>query len=245
MLQHRLSRNSTIIATQEGLGIIERFYQINFPDPRDRPTLRVAHLALPIHDDKSMTVTSAAWAPKIDRRRSEDVLYACSLRDQHDGRGYNFEFLPRTRDPGPRIEIGPVAVSENDQLSTPQRKAASKYIINLLESNPLFPAGEVDHDKLLFMRLKKLAIRSVVEPMCVLQQCRYGELFKDPENVKIAVGLTAELLEVCKAILRTRLEFEVLWSYIYDFTQLIPGHIAPMLIHVNDGMSRFFVVACS
>lgn len=41
-IKHRLGRESNIIATHEGLGIMEEIYKKVFPDPASRPSFRVA-----------------------------------------------------------------------------------------------------------------------------------------------------------------------------------------------------------
>lgn len=126
-IQHRLSRESTVIVAQDGMGIIEQFHKNNLPDPRNRPTFRMAVANLSVEQGEEETAEVLLSSTLVSDRISGKVGYHAKLINNFIGAEAAIS------------KIGPVAVNEGSE--SPEliqyRERASKYLVNLLIQNRL------------------------------------------------------------------------------------------------------------
>lgn len=79
------------------------------------------------------------------------------------------------------------------------------------------------------MRLRKLVWRSVLEPMAVLKDCKYGAVLDNPEDIKICQKLAAEALQICRWVIGQHRTFDEVWYWINTTAELL-ADINPAMV---------------
>ena len=210
----RLSRDSTILFTQKGMGIMEMVNKEVFPDPKTRPTYIPAIFSHTVWQfdeqdtipdrtpgvtvDSSFDVYSHEVNQQISGARADQALES-SLSVQHGSQG--------------SLLLGPVAIVEGETREQGDaRQRSANYLVSAILAAKSLRARCESADRILFYRLRDVAINSVVGPMTLRYNCYNGGIVADEERrahaksrlreaasviQKFCPGLTYEHLEQC------------------------------------------------
>lgn len=157
-VKHRLTPDSTILFLQNGMGILEEVNEKIFPDPATRPNYLVGTTTHGLYRLTPFKVVHAGLGTTIlgDLNLASDGK-ARTARTEND------------------TESDPENETESDPITddTPQ---TTRHLIQTLTRSPALTALHFDSVRLLQVRLEKLAMNSVINPLTVLYDCRNGEL---------------------------------------------------------------------
>lgn len=179
-IRHRLCPESAVLSLQDGLGVLEEVFAVNFPDPLTRPAFRLG----PMNQGIWETVESKQ-GHKIN---VEDLLNGVKLKSTGFRVGY--EGMGR-------LLIGPLAI---DSLSKGKidenRKESTQYLIDQILAPITLRASTTKHNYLLYKRYKKLVLDMVTGPLATLYECNNTDILLEPQAKIIMAALIKEAWEV-------------------------------------------------
>jgi len=174
--KERLKQDSTILFTQKGMGIMEMVNEQVFPDPSSGPNYMAGILSHQHWSESDNTQFSGA----------EKHIQRNSLTIKHTPRGY--------------LLLGPVVPVEGE---TPEqavkRQRRANYFVSALLGAESLGARRLDERRLLFYRLRDVAINSVIWPMTVRYSCYQGGILENDERRAHARSRLREAARVVQA----------------------------------------------
>jgi ketopantoate reductase len=196
--KHRLNRDSTILFTQKGMGIMEMVNEQIFPNPKTRPTYIPG------------IFSHAVWQSD-DHATHPDVLSReMELRISGAEASVNQNSLSVKHGPFGNLLLGPVAPVEGETVRQGlDRQRSANYFISALLAATSLRTRCVSADLLLFYRLRDLAVASVVGPSTVRYNCHNGGLLVNEERVAHVESRLREATRVVQAY-RSGLKYEYL-----------------------------------
>ena len=186
--KHRLSRESTILLTAKGMGIMEMINEQVFPNPKTRPTYIPG------------VFSHAVWSGK-DNTNSAVLSAEMEARFSGVEERVNQSSLAVKRLPFGSLLLGPVAAVEGETIKqrNTRQKCASYLLSALLDPGASLGASCVSADKLLFTRLRDLAIASVIGPTTVRYNCNNRGIGADEERIAHVESRLREAARIVQA----------------------------------------------
>jgi ketopantoate reductase len=170
-LKHRLNRDSTILFTQKGMGIMEMVNEQVFPDPKTRPTYIPGIFSHAVwQSDNHATSPDFAHERESGSSGLEASVPLNKLSVKHGIFG--------------SLILGPVAPVEGEKvMQRVCRQRSANYFVSALLAAPSLRARCLPANLLLRIRLRDLAVSSVVGPSTVRFQCNNGGLLANEERI--------------------------------------------------------------
>lgn len=221
-LSHRLLRESTVIAMQEAMGVVEETYRTDFPDPRSRPTFLIGMTTYRIWES-SGEITSTEHKDTLEMVLSHKRLRQSPFAIRYRGGG--------------TIKLGPIAVIPGTETheSQKRREISARYLTDkLVECTPL-RAYHVDRGRSLYSRLVKAVRYSVIGPLSVLQECKKGEIFVDEKWRQIGMELIKEAWFLIRHDMNGGISLEDLTALVMREIFVAQNDMHPALLHVMEG----------
>jgi len=161
-VKHRLSKESTVLVSCFGVGIMKKIFQMHFQDSMSRPTF-------------CRGISGQSFWEVSESAEHKDNLASMlkKIRKRQPGFKVVLGITGQSLKIGPPILQNGVESAQNVEA----RKLRSRYLINTLLRAPFLGACEVAFGLLLFMSFKKLTSASVMGPMAVLRECANADLF--------------------------------------------------------------------
>ncbi|KAH8794627.1 hypothetical protein BGZ57DRAFT_315989 [Hyaloscypha finlandica] len=186
--KHRLSRESTILLTAKGMGIMEMINEQVFPNPKTRPTYIPG------------VFSHAVWSGK-DNTNSAVLSAEMEARFSGVEERVNQSSLAVKRLPFGSLLLGPVAAVEGETIKqrNTRQKCASYLLSALLDPGASLGASCVSADKLLFTRLRDLTIASVIGPTTVRYNCNNCGIGADEERIAHVESRLREAARIVQA----------------------------------------------
>lgn len=186
--KERLKQDSTILFTQKGMGIMEMVNEQVFPDPSSRPNYMAGILSHQLWSDDDNTIKPDLLSHSLNQQHSgaEEHIQRNSLTVKHTPRGC--------------LLLGPVVPVEGEtpkQAAKRQRRA--NYFVSALLGAEALRTRRLDERRLLFYRLRDVAINSVVWPMTVRYSCYQGGILENDERRAHARSRLREAARVVQA----------------------------------------------
>ncbi|KAF2723680.1 hypothetical protein K431DRAFT_310774 [Polychaeton citri CBS 116435] len=167
-VRHRLSRDSTIVFLQNGMGVIEEINEKLFPDESNRPSYIQG------------IITHGANVPQEVSQR--DPFYVV-----HAGQGtIALGLLPRittveasssagspANTPSPYVSQASHSPNEEEGERWP---FSARHLLRTLTRSPILCAAGLSPNELLQQQLEKLAVNSIMNPLTALMDARNGAL---------------------------------------------------------------------
>lgn len=172
-VKHRLTRDSTILFLQNGLGLQEEVNEKVFPDPETRPNYLVGTITHAIYRLQHFKIVHAGMGTTI-------------LGMANPGSQENAQT---------QTEKGTQSEYDNDE--TP---ATSRHLLHTLIRTPALTAVYFDHARLLQHRLEKLAMNAVINPLTVIYDCHNGGLLYNYHVTRVMRLLLIEISAVICAM---------------------------------------------
>jgi len=180
-VRHRLSKESTVMFIQSGMGILERVMTQIFPDINSRPTFIQASSTQPLWQE-GQERTPELDVPFDGGRHRENIFDVC---------------LPEVSGQfPPELSIGPPVIILEDPKSQRRRIAASSYLIQKLLAAPLLNAIERSKREILIYQWRRLITTSVFSVLSVYYECPPGDVTKTTEGRQLCFILTQEAYNV-------------------------------------------------
>jgi ketopantoate reductase len=222
--KHRLSRESTILLTEKGMGIMEMVNEQVFPNPKTRPTYIPGVFSHAVWQSGEVNTNSDVLSEEREARFSD-------VEER-----VNQNSLAAKRRPFGSLLLGPVAAVEGETVK--QRKTRQKCA-NYLLSALLDPAASlgaicVSADKLLFTRLRDLAIASVVGPTTVRYNCNNRGIGADEERIAHVESRLREAARIVQAYFPT-LTYEYLAQGLGNYLVMSGDRVNMMFKNVVSG----------
>jgi len=230
-ISERLTRDSTILILQNGMGVLEEIKTEIFPDPASRPNFVLG-------------ITSHGIYPEGPFVLMQKGMGTISL-------GYVQRGRPETPDPKgrrtarPWFTSSPPPPSEHPDKPPPLSTLppSSEYLLSTILSAKPLEATHLSIAELLSAQLEKLAINSVINPLTVLFNCKNGELL---ENFYIVQNMRLILWEVSQVLCAlpelaalpgrdVRLSPERLYDLVIRVARLTGGNYSSMFQDVRNG----------
>lgn len=173
----RLTKDSTILILQNGMGVIDEVKSQIFPDPSTRPNFVTGITTHGVYPKGPFSVKQKGFgnvqlgyvpeAPAIEAPLSQSW--------------FNPGEPAQAPKPPPLAELAPT----------------TEYLVSTLLESPDLSAFHISLPELLSVQLEKLAVNAVINPLTVLFDCRNGELL---ENFYIVQTMRVILWEVSQVI---------------------------------------------
>jgi ketopantoate reductase len=180
---YRLRRETTVVATQAAMGLVEEVYRTVFRDPRSRPTFLIG------------VTTQSVWEPSLNASNSSASMdHKNTLQKLLKGeRVIQASFTAAFAGFG-SFSLGPLALAPNTESPRSERKRelTAQYLINTLIACTPLNAGRVNQGTSLYRRLKTAVSYSAVGPLSALQECNISEIFDDDKWRQIGLDLIKE-----------------------------------------------------
>lgn len=173
-LRHRLRPWSTICFIQSGLGVIEEVNANVFTDSYNRPSYILGHSTHGlVGHDSTFTVV---------RYRPGSISLAVQPRDVAT-HSLILQADPRIERPFlKRLDYG--------------WTSNSRYLARLLVSAPELDAAFYHDKTLLKVKLERLAIRAIIDPLCVMFECTPDKLLGNQAATNLMRQLLKEISEI-------------------------------------------------
>jgi len=230
-ISERLTRDSTILILQNGMGVLEEIKAEIFPDPASRPNFVLGITTHGIYPE----------GPFVVIQKGMGTISLGYVRRDH----------PETPDPKrggiarPWFISSPPPPSEHPDKPPPldTLPPSSEYLLSTLLSAKLLEATHLSIAELLSAQLEKLAINAVINPLTVLFDCKNGELL---ENFYIVQNMRLILWEVSQVLCAlpelaalpgrdARLSPERLYDLVIRVARLTAGNYSSMFQDVRNG----------
>jgi len=230
-ISERLTRDSTILILQNGMGVLEEIKAEIFPDPASRPNFVLG-------------ITTHGIYPEGPFTLMQKGMGTISL-------GYVQRDHPETPDPKGKgtarswFTTSPPPPSEHPDKPPPldTLPPSSEYLLSTLLSAKPLEATHLSIAELLSAQLEKLAINAVINPLTVLFNCKNGELL---ENFYIVQNMRLILWEVSQVLCAlpelaalpgrdVRLSPERLYDLVIRVARLTAGNYSSMFQDVRNG----------
>jgi 2-dehydropantoate 2-reductase len=224
-VKHRLSRESTVLVSGYGLGLVDKIFDRHYPDSKSRPTFY------------RLLTGQRVWAAPGHESQTEHKDDLASVMKQQRPKKTGFRVNIGAL--GQRLRIGPLElrnVAENPG-SLREREKRTRYLINLLLRAPFLSDGgnEIPRELMLYLCFTKLLSKSVLGPLAVMRECRNGELFADAAGREIGTSLVFEAWNVMRRYLPT-LQLSQALDWVTKEAQKTSKQIHPMLLEVATGI---------
>ncbi len=174
-VRHRLDRQSTILFMQNSMGLMEEVSQAVFPDIDTRPNYMLGQ------SSRTVIPSSTGFSIGLDGLGSMQV----SLVPRYFEKMRHRRFF---RDPS-NATIKPVEPS-----------ASSQYLLRCLSRAPEITAVGLPYLDLLSLKLQKLAVRAIIDPLTTTFDCRNGDLLNVSSAGDLINRLAAELSTILLAM---------------------------------------------
>lgn len=174
----RLTKDSTVVILQNGMGVIDEIKAEIFPDPASRPHFVTGITTHGVYSKSQFSVVQKGFG------------------------NIRLGYIPDR----PTIEAPPQNSSWFSQVEPlvtdkppPLRSLAptTEYLISTLLEAPELSVDHISLPELLSVQLEKLAVNAVVNPLTVLFDCRNGELLN---NFYIVQTMRVVLWEVSQVL---------------------------------------------
>lgn len=164
-IKDRLTRSSTILFAQNGMGTVEEVNEKVFVDPSSRPNYL------------SCIVSHGAFTQG-------------PFRLVHAGFG--------------TVAIGQVYTphdhGESIALDSDRLTSKPRYLLEMVTKAPILVATEYDPVELSRLRLEKLVVNAIVNPLTVIFNCRNGEVLSNNDRRQLMRRLLAETSQVIRSL---------------------------------------------
>ncbi|CAZ82264.1 unnamed protein product [Tuber melanosporum] len=229
-ISERLTKDSTILILQNGMGVLEEIKAAIFPDPASRPNFVLG-------------ITTHGLYPEGPFALMQKGMGTISL-------GY----VQRDHQEAPDLKGGvarswftssPPPPSEHPDKPPPLTALppSSEYLLSTLLSAKPLEAVHLSIAELLSAQFEKLAINAVINPLTVLFNCKNGELL---ENFYIVQNMRLILWEVSQVLCAlpelaalpgrdVRLSPERLYDLVIRVARLTAGNYSSMFQDVRNG----------
>lgn len=77
---------------------------------------------------------------------------------------------------------------------------SARYLLQTLTRTPILAAAGFTPTQIVQYHLEKLAVSAIINPLCVIFDCRFGDLFLDPHSMRLARLLAAEISLVIRSL---------------------------------------------
>ncbi|RPB01436.1 2-dehydropantoate 2-reductase, partial [Choiromyces venosus 120613-1] len=229
-ISERLTRDSTILILQNGMGVLEEIKAEIFPDPSSRPNFLLGITTHGVYPEgpfalmqKGMGTISLGYV-----QRDPDA-------QKGEGGGMIKSWFSTTPPPASEHPDKPPPL--------PTLPPTTHYLLSSLLSATPLSATHLSITELLTAQLEKLAINSVINPLTVLLNCKNGELL---ENFYIVQNMRLILWEVSQVLCTlpelaampgrdARLSPERLYDLVIRVARLTAGNHSSMLQDVRAG----------
>lgn len=173
----RLTKDSTIMILQNGMGVINEVTAQIFPDPASRPHFVAGITTHGIYSKGPFSIVQKGFG---------NIQLGCP-HPKSDPTPAPFGFWYPTKEPLTTDKPPPLT----------SLAPTTEYLISTLLDSPDLSADHISLPELLSVQLEKLAINAVVNPLTVLFDCRNGELL---ENFYIVQTMRVVLWEVSQVL---------------------------------------------
>lgn len=181
-VRQRMGPNSTVIALQDGLGVLEEIFETSFIDPRSRPDFRLATMS---HWVFETTETNPG------RMKDESQTIFSDTRAKLSG------FVLNYKDRGV-IHIGPLADGSLSCRKNQQRSQQSHYLLETLKNCRMLDTKMVDYYQSLERRYRKLIEALIWGPLLTIFECVYKDLVSKPGAPELMSKLVLEAWRVVR-----------------------------------------------
>lgn len=173
----RLTRDSTILILQNGMGVVNEVTAQLFPDPESRPHFVTGITTHGIYSKGPFSIVQKGFG---------NIQLGCPpLRLEPAPAPFGFWYPPKE----------PLSTDKPPPLSS--LAPTTEYLISTLLDAPDLSASHISLPELLSVQLEKLAVNAVINPLTVLFDCHNGELL---ENFYIAQTMRVVLWEVSRVL---------------------------------------------
>lgn len=224
MLKPRLGPTSTICFLQNSMGIMDDVDSMVFPDRLKRPRYisgTTSHLLIP----SARTFTTEQKKPGEMR-----LSLVPRLRYGHKEHG----FIPHKE----------TTDSFRKKMFYEWTTSSRKLMRNLTRSTHLNASG-LQYRDLLEAQLQRLTISAILEPLCVMFDCPYGDLLSNFAVTQLMAGLLSETTSVVRALPEFAecevLHIEKYFSprrieyLVFQYAAASKLHIPNMLVNLRKG----------
>ncbi|CZR63157.1 uncharacterized protein PAC_13054 [Phialocephala subalpina] len=184
-VKERLRPDSAILAVQDGLGVLEEIFKLNYPDTRTRPSFRLG------------LMNHRMWVEDGDVEVNQSGTENKRLKPWGPG-GEDWS-QPHYLGKGEML-VGPLAINslKTSRSEEVQGIRNTQYLVDQLLTCPGLSASKVDQRKLLRWRYRKLVKDTVVGPLTTLLEVNSDALPQHPEAQRIMPHLIREAWEVIR-----------------------------------------------
>ena len=239
--KHRLSRESTILFTQKGMGIMEEVNQKVFPDLRTRPTYIPAIFSHAVWPSENETIPERNPGATAD---PDSDVFSHEISQVFSGLSRGFaDSLSVSHGIG-EILLGPAAIFDGETRQQGEaRQRTANYLVSAIIAAKSLNARCVPAKKLLFFRLRDVAINSVLGPMTVRYNCYNGGIVANEERLAHAKGRLREATRVVQAF-HPDLTYQHLEKWLGEQLYWTKDRVHKMFQNVVSGRKSSNQVCC-
>ncbi|PWW72954.1 2-dehydropantoate 2-reductase [Tuber magnatum] len=230
-ISERLTKDSTVLILQNGMGVLEEIKAEIFPDPASRPNFVLGITTHGIYPEGPFTLVQKGMGT---------ISLGYVQRDHPEAPDWKKEGVVRSW-----FTSSPPPPSEHPDKPPPLNTLppSSGYLLSTLLSAKPLEAAHLSIAELLSAQLEKLAINAVINPLTVLFNCKNGELL---ENFYIVQNMRLILWEVSQVLCAlpelaalpgrdVRLSPDRLYDLVIRVARLSAGNYSSMFQDVRNG----------
>ena len=230
-ISERLTRDSTILILQNGMGVLDEIKSEIFPDPSSRPNFILGITTHGIYPQGPFTLAHRGLGSISLGYVQRDV------EPSSDSGSWLFPSL-RGSKPSPHTPEDPDKPPPLESLPP-----TASYLFSQFLSSPGLTAVHLPLAELLSAQLEKLAVNAVINPLTVLLDCRNGELLNNYFAVQTMRIILWEVSQVLCALPELeampgrdmRLSPDRLYDLVISVARLTGGNYSSMFQDVREG----------
>lgn len=188
---HRLTSESTIVFLQNGMGFIDDVNEKVFTDPDTRPSYVLGVVS------HGLRTTSPTTAPFTLSRFGVATMALGFIPE-------NFHVTAQRTIPASHDEG--IEPASSDQCPMPvswetaRKRPSTRYLLRTLTRTPVLAAMGLDPVDIYQLKLEKLALQALIDPLTTMFDCKNGELLNNAHVTRILRLLLSEITLVIKSL---------------------------------------------